>query len=561
MKFNPTSAMYQLLRTMLKDESSLVLRTSNNDNQIVLALDSLPTGEKAFKQFFNVSNPRAERQNTSYVCIGCHVLSNRTLGNIKFHSPESQLLTWLKKTKVFVESDCLGTERPVTVGYFTKIDPTITNLANFQEHLINQLMLIELDIDTAVELAPHLKTAQVEAMSNGDDFVPILPPFALYKTRLTTGREPTQVKTEVIGVKGAPKDAKLLSEFFTRLASETKNDSRDGVFLPKGAVHLLGPATYEQVLHGNNFFLNNVATIPVNLAYGAWFAVIDPNNHSENDPISIYDHLLRQPWFLRIESVSRTKCFIVTTKSNLPVARTWLDDNLEQFIRKSIPSDVDPPSSHLPQQLDKPVFTSTSQTYADILKKQFSLESSNHPSATETTRLPRKRQATIIDYDSDPSSEYPPLVNNTITATSSTPRNSTQPATMSSECATMLLELKNEINQLKTIMQPLSTTTTTMVDYAAELESLKRDLQSLCTFITTAVEQLKTEIVSIHVPASNDMEADAKPTMDHTPNILELIAELKQDIAAIVHKTKTLFQNKRRAIIPFELTPMPPMPT
>jgi len=125
----------------------------------------------------------------------------------------------------------------------------------------------------------------------------------------------------------------------------------------------------------------------------------------------------------------------------------------------------------------------------------------------------------------------------------------------------MLLELKNKINQLKTIMQPLSTTTTTMVDYAAELESLKRDLQSLCTFITTAVEQLKTKIVSIHVPASNDLEADAEPTMDHTPNILEHIAELKQDIAAIVHETKTLFQNKRRAFIPFELTPMPPMPT
>jgi len=95
---------------MLKDEPSLVLCTITNDKQIVLASEQLPTGEKAFKQFFHVSTPRAERQQTMHVCIGCHVLSNCTLANIKFHSPKSHLLTWLKKAKVFIEADTLGTE-------------------------------------------------------------------------------------------------------------------------------------------------------------------------------------------------------------------------------------------------------------------------------------------------------------------------------------------------------------------------------------------------------------------------------------------------------------------
>jgi len=301
-----------------------------------------------------------------HVCIGCHVLSNCTLGNIKFHSPEQQLLTWLKKAKVFVESDSLGTERPVTVGYFTKIDPTITHLSNLQEHLINQLLLIELDADTAIDLAPHLKKQQLDAMSNGDDFIPILPSFALYKTRLTHGHEPSQISTEVVGVKGAPRDAKLLGEFFTRLASEVSNDVHDGVFIPKGAVHLLGPTTYAQVIKENNFFLNQVATIPVNLEYSAWFAIIDTVNHSENEPVTLYDHLLRQPWFLRVEAVTRTKCVVVTTKSNLPEAREWIDNNLEAIIWKSIPSGADPSPAQLPRRLDKPVHTSTSRTYAEI---------------------------------------------------------------------------------------------------------------------------------------------------------------------------------------------------
>ena len=49
-KFNPITAMSQLFRTLLKDEPSLVLRTANNDDQIVLASASLPTGEKGLKK-------------------------------------------------------------------------------------------------------------------------------------------------------------------------------------------------------------------------------------------------------------------------------------------------------------------------------------------------------------------------------------------------------------------------------------------------------------------------------------------------------------------------------
>jgi len=210
-------------------------------------------------------------------------------------------------------------------------------------------MLIEIDTDTAVSLAPHLKQAQLEAMTNGDDYVPILPDFELYHMHISHGRDPTKITTDVIGIKCAPKDAKLLCEFFTRLAAKTSHDHRNGVFLPKGAANLLSPTTYAQVLTDNNFFLTQVAAIPVNLEYNAWFAIIDPNATSEETPISLHDHLLRQPWFLCIESAACNKCLLVTNKTNLPEARLWIDANLEQMVQKSIPSGLDPPSSLLPR--------------------------------------------------------------------------------------------------------------------------------------------------------------------------------------------------------------------
>jgi len=205
---------------MLKDESSLVLRTPSNDRQLELASDHLPTGENEFKKFFKVSTTRIENKNQTHVCIGCHVLSNRSLGNIKFRSKDNNLLAWLKKANVFIESDSLGTDRPVTIGYFTKIDPALTHLTNFCEELTSELSMIDIDAETAVMLAPYLKQAQLEAMTSGDDFIPILPNFEVYRTRISHGRDPSKVTTDVIGIKGAPKDAKLLSEFFTRMAAD-----------------------------------------------------------------------------------------------------------------------------------------------------------------------------------------------------------------------------------------------------------------------------------------------------------------------------------------------------
>jgi len=153
-------------------------------------------------------------------------------------------------------------------------------------------MLVAIVADTTIELAPHLKDAQLDAMTNGDKYVPILPEFKLYQTRLSHGRAPSQVSTDVISIKCEPRDVKLLNEFFTQMASKTGSDQRDGTFLPKGAAYLLGPKTYEQVLKDNNFFLSNVATVLVNLEYGAWFAVINPNNASATEPISLYYHLV-----------------------------------------------------------------------------------------------------------------------------------------------------------------------------------------------------------------------------------------------------------------------------
>ncbi len=284
--------MNQLLHMMLKDESSLVIRTPENDKQVILATTLLPTGKSKFQKFFTVSTSRIITKNQLNVCIGCQVLSDCSLGQIKFQSKDNHFLAWLKQTLIFIKSNSLGINCPIIIGYLTKIDPELTNLTFFHNHLANQLMLINVKEEIAITLSLHLKQAQLDAMTNGDEYIPILPSFKLYKTQLSHGRDPSKVMTKVIRIESVPKDAKLLGKFFTCFAAETNSDHHDGVFLPKGTANLLGPTTYEHVLKEHNFFLTQVATIPVNLEYNTWFAMIEPTSASDDRPISLNNHLL-----------------------------------------------------------------------------------------------------------------------------------------------------------------------------------------------------------------------------------------------------------------------------
>jgi len=179
------------------------------------------------------------------------------------------------------------------------------------------------------------------------------------------------------------------------------------------------------------------------------------------------------------------------------------------------------------------VHTATRQTYADILKKQFSLENTNNDTTTanNTSRPPRKRQATILNYDSDNSAEYPPLAVNAAN---------------------------------------LSTATTQPNAYAAELTSIKAELNELKTLLATAMEQFKTAIASLTAPSSttppNAMEIETSQTTaltnqtPNSPDLSALIINLKNEIADFVRETKDLLQQNQRAFPPigFKLPPMPP---
>jgi len=56
-------------------------------------------------------------------------------------------------------------------------------------------------------------------MSNGDLFIPEPPPFEIYQTEISYGRDKARVKTDVLGIKCSVGQAHLLKEFFSQIAN------------------------------------------------------------------------------------------------------------------------------------------------------------------------------------------------------------------------------------------------------------------------------------------------------------------------------------------------------
>jgi len=158
------------------------------------------------------------------------------------------------------------------------------------------------------------------------------------------------------------------------------------------------------------------------------------------------------------------------------------------------------------------VYSASSQSYADVLKKQFSLAPNAMTSTTENTRPPRKRQAaSIIDYDSDTSTDA--ILTTTTVTTSTTNQSSSQPT----------IATPHNHNQ----------------EYAKELQSIKMEINALKIMIADAVTQFKTAIASVTAPhLSSDMDTDAAnhPAHNHHNPKPNDLGDIIQDHSPISSK-------------------------
>jgi len=125
-KFNPAANMRAFLIELTKYEPSLVLVNPTTKEQLILATTQIPTNEAEFKKLFTISTD-SRASNQQRIVIGCHLRSEQTINKIKVDKNKPQFLEWLMQQNIFIESDTLGIDKTITIGYLTKLHPQLTN--------------------------------------------------------------------------------------------------------------------------------------------------------------------------------------------------------------------------------------------------------------------------------------------------------------------------------------------------------------------------------------------------------------------------------------------------
>jgi len=481
--FNPITSMRIFFKEMIKYDSTITIVIPNDSKQITLSNDAIPAMEVEFKKFFTIDTKLHMTGNKSQVIVRCYITSNRTLKEIKLDSTRTtKFMDWLKKEKIFVDTDLLGVRKMVTIGYLFKLHTRLTNCSTLKELLSEELNEVVIDPDLAVTLDPSLKDQQTAAMTNGDTFVSELPPFEIYQTEISYGRDKQRIKTDVLAIKCSIKKARLLKEFFSQIANLMEMEKKIGMFVPTGAVHLIRPEAYTNLLCANNEFLQSITTVPMgDFQHETLNTPFSTDKDMDIHQTNLFKLITEQSWCINVErSFTPNKVIFVTTKGQLQAARKWADDTFPEIYKQYISDKIDVTTLQqiTPRRLDKPMVTEASQTYAEKLKQRMTYSNSSAAKTNQFARPPRVRTPKpSMTFDE---ASFPPLNNNTNnTATATT--NATSTANSSKSTASTS---SNSITSA-------ATHETAPYDYRAELQRITEEIETtLKGKIESALTQL-----------------------------------------------------------------------
>jgi len=280
-----------------------------------------------------------------------------------------------------------------------------------------------------------------------------------------------------------------------------------GVFIPTGAVHLLGAANYANLLRDNNSYQQSIVTIPVGDLQHATLDIpfsLDPA--TDIDQTTLQDVLEEMPWCQSVERTkTQNKILIQTTQTHLATARQWIDNTLPTLYLQHIDDKLDVTTlRHLiPRRLDKPTLTAASTAYADKLKVR--------PTITATAQLQAPK------YAKPPNNARNQRVGMTFAETAakqSTPAKSpTQNTPKDSQTTNQQSAPTN------------NTPATPVYDYKAELNRLTIEIeQNLTKHFETIFAQMESKIDS-WIKQQNDCFIEQEQTNDIFTKQLQFIVD------------------------------------
>jgi len=151
--FNPAVGVKNLLAEWIRHDPDIVVHSLNTDELLYPAHDPMPMKEAEFKEFFFVHLTPKRPIYCNKVTIGCHILSNKMITELKKSTLEDHtMMEWLTNNHVYLEVDSLGWEMIRTIGYFFNIHPRITHKTLFKANICDALEQVSITKDEVIKL-------------------------------------------------------------------------------------------------------------------------------------------------------------------------------------------------------------------------------------------------------------------------------------------------------------------------------------------------------------------------------------------------------------------------
>jgi len=203
----------------------------------------------------------------------------------------------------------------------------------------------------------------------------------------------------------------LLKEFFAQKGNPMDLETRIGLFVPTGAVHVIGPEAYSTLIRDNNAFLTSVTTIPLgDFQHDTLDIPFSLDKSTDIDQTTLYELIMEQDWCISVEkTITTNKVLLVTTRGQLQAAWKWFDEVFPTIYEENISDKIDVTTlKHMtPRRLDKPILTAASTSYAAKLKLRTSCTTASNQNSMQFNRPPRaKTHQPKVTYDEE---SFPPL--------------------------------------------------------------------------------------------------------------------------------------------------------
>jgi len=252
------------------------------------------------------------------------------------------------------------------------------------------------------------------------------------------------------------------------------------MFVPTGAVHIIGAEAYTNLLCANNEFLQSITTVPMgDFQHKTLEIPFSMEKDTDINQTNLLKLILDQTWCISVErSLTPNKVIFVTTKGQIQAARKWADNVFPDLYQQNIADKLDVTTLQqiTPRRLDKPTVTAASQTYAEKLKQRMTFTPSQTAKPRQFACPPRARtHKPLMKFDD---TDFPPLStkpSNTANTTDSLASNLTASAS----------------NTTLNTQSSAANSTQAPYDYRAELKRMTEEIETtLKQKIETALTQL-----------------------------------------------------------------------